>query len=215
MARALPLLAFVALAAMAASSAAHAAPQVYTYRVIHPSYGEIGTYTNAVDRTGDDARVDSELHIAVKILGITVFREEARRSEYWRHERLVSFDGVTVTNGDKTEVRGEARDGGFAVITSSGTYMAPADIHPSNPWCPMVLTANVMMSTRTGKVEHVRVLGGEKRSVAFNGNPQRLRQYEIISDKHQFVWLDDNGVTVAFRTDENGSPVDFLLVGRP
>jgi hypothetical protein len=213
MARAFPMLASLALAA-AASGSAHAAPQSYTYRVIHASYGEIGTYTNVVDQTGDDTRVDSELHVAVKILGITVFRQEARRSEYWRHQRLVSFDGVTVTNGDKIEVRGEARDGGFAIITPKGTYLAPADIHPSNPWCRMVLNADFMMSTRTGKVEHVRVLGGEEQPVAFNGNTQRLHQYEIISDRHQFVWLDDSGVTIAFRTEENGSDVDFVLIGR-
>lgn len=215
MARALPILAPLALAAVAASGSAHAAPQIYTYRVIHATYGEIGTYTNVVDRTGDETHVDSEMHLAVKILGITVFRQEARRSEYWRDQRLVSFDGVTVTNGDKIEVRGEARDGGFAIITPKGTYLAPADIHPSNPWCAMVLNADVMMSTRTGKVEHVQVRGGEEQSVAlFNGSTQRLHQYEIISDRHQFVWLDDRGVTVAFRTEENGSDVDFVLVGR-
>jgi hypothetical protein len=71
-----------------------------------------------------------------------------------------------------------------------------------------------MMSTRTGKVEHVRVTGGEKESVAFNGSTLRLHQYEIVSDRHQFVWLDDSGVTVAFRTEENGSPVDFVLVSK-
>lgn len=214
MARVLPMLASLALAATTASGAAHAAPQVYTYRVIHATYGDIGTYTNVVDRLGDDTRVDSELHVAVKILGITVFRQEARRSEYWHQQRLVSFDGVTVTNGDKIEVRGEARDGGFAVTTPGGTTIAPAGVHPSNPWCRMVLDADFVMSTRTGKVDHVRVIGGEKQPVAFNGSTQRLHQYEIFSDKHQFVWLDDSGVTVAFRTEENGSDVDFVLVSK-
>jgi Family of unknown function (DUF6134) len=213
MARVFAMLASLALAAMA-SAAAHAAPQIYSYRVIHSLYGEIGTYTNVVEQNGDDTRVDSDLHIAVKILGIVVFRQEARRSEYWRNQRLVSFDGVTVTNGDKIAIRGEARDGGFAVTTPSGTHLAPADVHPSNPWCAMILNADVMMSTRTGKVEHVRVTGGEKESVAFNGSTLRLHQYEIVSDRHQFVWLDDSGVTVAFRTEENGSPVDFVLVGK-
>jgi hypothetical protein len=213
MARALTMLASLALAVAAASSPAFAARQIYEYRVIHASYGEIGTYTNVVDRDGDATRVDSELHVAVRFLGIVVFRQEARRSEYWRHDRLVSFDGVTVTNGEKLEVRGEARDGGFAITTASGTVMAPADIHPSNPWSAMILSADVMMSTRTGKVTPVRVSGGEKEAVAFNGNTLRLHQYEVFSDKHQIVWLDDRGVTIAFRTEENGSPVDFVLVG--
>jgi hypothetical protein len=212
MPRVLSLLAGATLAAIVASGPALAARQSYEYRVIHATYGEIGTYTNVVEQQGDDTRVDSELHIAVRILGIVVFREEARRSEYWRHDRLVSFDGVTVTNGHKLELRGEARDGGFAIITPGGTVMAPAGVHPSNPWSAMVLDADVMMSTKTGRLMRVRVTGGEEESVAFNGNTQRLHQYEIVDDKHQFVWLDDRGVTVAFRTEVNGSSVDFVLI---
>jgi hypothetical protein len=213
MVRALTLLLCTALAAIAASGPAAAANQVYAYRVTHARYGDIGTYTNVVERTGDAVRVDSELHLAVRILGIVVFREEARRSEYWRNDRLVSFDGVTVTNGDKLELRGEARDGGFAVITPSGTVMAPAGIHPSNPWSAMVLNADVMMSTKSGRVTKVRVTGGEEEPVAFNGNTLRVHQYEIFSDKHQTVWFDDRGVAVGFRTEANGDPVDFVLVG--
>ena len=41
-----------------------------------------------------------------------------------------------------------------------------------------------------------------------------LRQYEIISDKHEFVWLDDQGVPVAFRTQEDGDDIDFILERR-
>lgn len=208
------LLALAALAAMAASDPALAARQVYEYRVIHERYGEIGTYTNIVDQQGDETRVDSELHVAVRILGIVVFRQEARRSEHWRQNRFISFDGVTITNGDELEVRGQARDGGFAVTTPSGTVMAPAEVHPSNPWSMMILNAPVMMSTRTGKVTPVRVTGGEKQPVSFNGgNMLRLHQYEIFSEKHQVAWFDDRGVPVAFRTEDNGSSVDFVLTG--
>ena len=209
------MVAIAALASFVAGGPAFAARQVYEYRVIHATYGDIGTYTNVVDRTGDEVRVDSELHVAVRILGIVVFRQEARRSEYWRHDQLVAFDGVTVTNGDKLEIRGEARDGGFAVSTPAGTVLAPANIHPSNPWSSMILNADTMMSTRTGKVTRVHVTGGEEEPVAFNGNTRRLHQYEIVSDKHQFVWFDDRGVPVAFRTEDNGHPVDFVLSGAP
>lgn len=207
------MLAVAAFASLVAVKPALAARELYQYRVIHGTYGDIGTYTNSVERSGDQIRVDSELHIAVKIVGIVVFREEARRSEYWRNDRLVSFDGVTVTNGNKLEVRGEARDGGFAVTTPAGTVMAPAGVHPSNPWSPMILNAPVMMSTKTGRLVGVHVTGGEEEPVAFDGNTRRLHQYEIVSDKHQFVWFDDRGVAVAFRTEERGDPVDFVLTG--
>jgi len=211
MARALILFAGAMLGAAVLAAPADAAREVYTYRVIHPTYGEIGTYTNTVDRSGDDATIQTELKVAVRKIGIVVYRQEARRAEHWRHDRLMSYESVTVTNGDKLEVRGEARGNGFAITTPSGTVMAPGNVHPSNPWSAMVLKTDYMMSTKTGRLTHVQVKGGQEQPVALAGATMRLRQYEIISDKQQFVWLDSRGTPVAFRTEEDGAPVDFVL----
>lgn len=214
MARAPIVLACAVLGAALAAGPARAAREVYAYRVIHPSYGEIGTYTNIVDRSGDDTDVRTELKVAVRKIGIVVYRQEARRAEHWRNDRLVSFEGVTITNGNTLEVHGEARAGGFAITTSSGTVMAPGNVHPSNPWSAMVLHTDYMMSTKTGRLVHVRVSGGEERAVALAGSTRRLHQYEIVGDKHQFVWLDERGTPVAFRTEEDGALVDFVLASR-
>src|SRR6185437_16439575 len=157
------------------------------------------------------ATIQTELKVAVRKIGIVVYRQEARRAEHWRHDRLMSYESVTVTNGDKLEVRGEARGNGFAITTPSGTVMAPGNVHPSNPWSAMVLKTDYMMSTKTGRLTHVQVKGGQEQPVALAGATMRLRQYEIISDKQQFVWLDSRGTPVAFRTEEDGAPVDFVL----
>jgi len=205
----------VLLGALVAPGIAHATPQAYEYRVLHPTYGDIGSYRNLVDRVGDDTEVRSELRIAVTFFGITVFRQEASRTEHWHQDRLVLFDGVTVTNGTRLALHGEARDGGFAITTPSGTVLAPASIHPSNPWSAMVLKSDVMMSTRSGKVIKVACSGGEVESIMLAGVERRLHQYEIVGDKHDLVWLDDEGVTIAFRTQQNGTAVDFVLDPRP
>jgi hypothetical protein len=202
------------LLAAAFAVPAYAAPERYEYRVIHPTYGDIGTYSNTVDRVGDNTEVTSELRIAVRILGIVVYRQEAQRIERWHGQTLVSFDGVTVTNGKSLPVHGVARNGAFVVSTPSGTITAPADVHPSNPWSTMVLDSRVMMSTRTGKIEQVRVSGGELVPVKLPGLNRTAHQYEVVSDKHQFVWMDDAGTPIAFRTTDDGSPIDFVLSGR-
>jgi len=208
-----PPITFLAACALAAGVAAPAvaASQTFEYRVLHPTYGDVGSYTNVVEHVGDETTVTSDLRIAVRLLGIVVYRQEARRSERWRGEHLVKFDGLTVTNGERLEVHGQAGDGGFAVTTANGTVIAPANVHPSNPWSAMVLHTNVMMSTRTGVILQAHVSGGQVEPVALAGNTLRLHQYEVITDKHQFVWLDDNGTPIAFRTAENGTPIDFVL----
>jgi hypothetical protein len=91
---------------------------------------------------------------------------------------------------------------------------APASVHPSNPWSPAVLKADAMMSTRTGRIMLVAVTGGEERTITLAGHQMRLRQYEVVGEKHQFVWFDASGHPVAFRRDEQGSNIDFVLVRR-
>jgi Family of unknown function (DUF6134) len=202
------------LTMLAVASVALAAPEIYEYRVVHASHGEIGRYANIVDRRGKDTEVRTELHIAVTILGITAYRQDAERVERWHGERLTSFDGTTVTNGERIQVHGEARSGGFAVTTPAGTVMAPADVHPSNPWSAMVLKTDTVMSTRTGKLFHGIIAGGERKLMQLAGKIMALRQYEITTDKHELVWLDDQGTPVAFRTKEDGDDIDFILERR-
>jgi hypothetical protein len=202
------------LVAALSTAPASAQPERYEYRVIHPKYGNIGTYTNVVDRLGDDTEVRTELKVAVRMLGIVVYRQEAHRTERWHGQRMVGFDSVTVTDGDRLEVHGEARDGGFLIRSPSGTVMAPANVHPSNPWSPMVLNSDAMMSTKTGKLIPVRVSGGEIEPVSLAGSTFRAHQYQIDGLHRDFVWFSDDGVPVAFRSDENGTMVDFVLVKR-
>jgi uncharacterized protein DUF6134 len=199
------------VALLASAGAARAAPETLQYRVHHATYGDIGSYTNLIDRRGEMTSVRSELHVAVKLLGIVVWRQEAFRTEEWRQSRLVSFDGVTVTNGKRLEVHGEARDGHFVISLPRGTIEAPATVHPSNPWSAMLLEPGPMMSTSTGEVSTVGVIGGEVRTVDLDGTRRRLRQFDIIGDKHRVVWLDDDRIPVAFRTEERGAVVDFIL----
>jgi hypothetical protein len=78
------------------------------YRVKHATYGDIGTYSNTVERTGDTTTVLTEAHFKVSLLGIVLHREDARRTERWRGDRLVFFHGVTTKNGQPVELRGES-----------------------------------------------------------------------------------------------------------
>jgi len=198
-----------------AGPSARAADIVYEYKIEHPRYGNIGTYKNVMKSSGDKVEVDSELHVAVKVLGIVVHREDAKRTEQWQGDRLVRFDGVTDTNGTRAEVHGEARDDGFVLSTPTGTFTASANVHPSNPWSAMVLDTDTMMGAKSGRVEKVSVSGGRVEPVKFDGMDLRLKRYDITGTKHQTVWIDDKGVPVAFRTEEDGAAIDFVLTRPP
>ncbi|MGH6969576.1 MAG: DUF6134 family protein, partial [Stellaceae bacterium] len=140
------------------------------------------------------------------------YRQDATRSEDWRGGRLISFHGVTTTNGDSIEVTGKARGNAFVITTPNGTTVAPANVRPSNPWSRGVLNAHVMMSTKTGKIENVRISGGGETPMTFDGQTRLLHQYLIDGEKRGVVWLDDRGVPVAFQVWEQGTPIELVLM---
>jgi hypothetical protein len=200
-----------AFSALAVPSA-QAATQVLTYNVEHPTYGNIGTYTNTVSKNGNTANVRTDLHITVKMIGIPMFHQDATREEQWQNQRLVGFRSQTDDNGTNIDVTGKASAKNFVINSSSnGNLTAPPQVHPSNPWAPFVLQTDTMMSTKTGKISPVVVKDTGEVMMTFDGRQMRVHQWFVDDDKHQVVWIDDRGVVVAFQTEEQGSAINFVL----
>jgi len=113
----------IAAAVMAAASPAQpATPQRLTYTVQHSRYGNIGTYTNAVEKTGETTTVVTNAHIQVSILGVVLYRQEASRQEHWSGDRLMSFHGVTTVNGKPFEMSGAAEGDRFVMMVAGRRY---------------------------------------------------------------------------------------------
>jgi hypothetical protein len=207
----------VILGCLASGTAAAAGRETYTYTIEHPRFGDIGTYTDTVVRNGGTWRIDTQMSAVVRILGIVVHREEANRTEFWRDNRLVSFHSVTTINGRPITVDGEARGDRFVITSPSGTVVGPANVYPSSPWTARLTgdttidAHDTLMSTKTGKLEQVQAIGGEQSIVSVNGASVPVRHYEFLTHKRQDVWLGDHDVPIHFRTEENGTPIDFVL----
>jgi hypothetical protein len=182
------------------------------YKVTHSTYGDIGTYANLVQTNGDTTTVTTTVHLAVKVLGIVMHREDDQRTEQWKNNRLVAFHGVTDKNGDKIVVNGTARDNSFMITTPSGTYAAPASVHPANPWSLASLQSTTMMQVDTGKVNPVQVRGGGETSVEIGSAKVPAREYEIDGGKRSHVWIDGQGVPVKFTVDDDTGVVSFTLM---
>jgi len=205
----------IGLVAALLVAAGAAKAETYSYTIQHPTFGDIGSYVDRIERTPDGMRIDTTVHIAVRTLGIVLHREEAKRSQEWRNGRLIRFEGVTTTNGNTIAIRGEARDGRFVVDSPAGTATAPADVVVSDPWqatrSRMGGGSAVMLSTKTGKIQTVRSSGGDPAPLTVHGVDVPARHYVYASDKQQDVWVSERGIPLQFRTVENGTPIDFTL----
>jgi hypothetical protein len=203
---------------LALGGGAEAAESTLTYTVEHPTYGNIGSHTDIYRDEGTTRRIDSQMRIAVKVLGIVVFREENDRSETWVSGRLQSVQSVSNRNGRRIEVRGERQPEGFIITTNAERKVAPADILPADPWALKTLGNFTVFAPRSGRVESVTVTGGENEMVTIQGRAIPTRRFHVNTptqpDKWQ-VWMDQSGMAVKYRSIEEDSAIDFTLTTLP
>ena len=191
-----------------------ASPERLVYRVQHSRYGNIGTYSNAVEKAGDVTTIMTEAHIAVSILGVVLYRQDVTRQERWNADRLVAFHGVTTVNGKPYELTGSADGDRFVLMSPDGPIVAHASVKLANPWSADVLRGDTLITPDRGRIENVRVKGGEETSLAINGHPTRTKHYEINrldGTKRYEVWLDERGTPVQFTTNNPNGMVTFTL----
>jgi hypothetical protein len=217
-----PILTFALLMAVTAGPIAQAAPapsanpQRLAYTIHHSRYGAIGTYSNAVEKTGDGTTVTTEAHIRVSIIGVILYRQDVARQERWKDDRLVSFHGVTTVNGHALELTGAAQGDRFLLMSPEGEIVAPANVRLANPWSPDVLHGDTLLTPDRGRVEKVQVKGGEETSVPIAGRAVRAKRYEIDrldGQKRYEVWLDERGTPVMFTSYTMDAAITFTLTG--
>ena len=204
----------IAAGVLASAAPASAALQKLVYQVNHSTYGRIGTYTNSIETSGDKTTVTTEGRIRVSILGIVLYRQDFDRVERWAGQRLMSFQGLTTTNGRATEVKGEAEGERFAVNSPNGSFMAPASVRLANPWSETMLKGAAMLTPDRGILEDVTIRGAEMTELRINGSKIRARRYEIArptGEKRYEVWIDDEGTTVMFNVNTRRGMVTFTL----
>jgi len=201
------VLAFVA----AAGTGAAETPAQLVYRVSHSTFGEIGSYANTIQPTRDGVTVQTRVNFEVSMLGVRMYRENAERTEQWQGDRLVAFHGITDKGKGPVEVKGEARGDSFVISSSQGIVIAPASVHPANPWSAKFLRSNTMMRPDSGRIEQVRVGSGQETVVKLDGASIPAVKFEIDGSTRYIVWLDGRGVPVMFLVDDDTGKVTFTL----
>jgi len=211
MTRARTIAAAAGLSVIAGATPALAKQQAYIYSVVHPTYGEIGTFTATIDRGPDATRIDSRLRVAVELLGIVVFRQDTDITEIMRGDRLVSLQSVTEKDGRHSEVHGEVQGDRFVVHATAGSFAGPAAVIPSDPWVLKGTGEATVVFTDTGRIVTMHISGGDTDTVAVNGASVSARHFVAMGDRRQEVWLDNREIPVRFRSVDYGAPIDFVL----
>lgn len=192
------------------------AVQKLVYVAHHSRYGRIGTFTNTITGKGDETDVDTEIRIAVSFVGITVFRQDASRQERWKDGRLVSFHGVTTTNGNSIELSGSAQDDHFVMQKPNGeTIVAPASVKLANPWSAATLHGDSMFTPDRGRLDDVKITTASA-EISMGSRPLHVTRYDVYlldGAKKYEVDVDDGGTVDQFVIYNPDGAITFSLGG--
>ena len=195
-------------------SPATAAQDRLDYHVSHSIYGDIGTYSNVVERDGQTTMVTSTLDVKVSILGMVAYRRSAHRVETWMGDRLVDFQSTSHLNGKTIALSGAAEGDDFVLTSSHGKLKAPASVRVANPWTTNNLNGDTILSPDDGAIHKGRLTDAGETSVTIGAQNIRVHEYDIAligTAKHYQVWFDPAGTPVMFRLFDTDGICTFTL----
>lgn len=183
------------------------APKVYHYRIHHQIFGDIGEHRIVVSQDGDRVVVEHAAQLAVKLLNLTAFERRSRYREVWEGLRLVAFDGLTVDNGERSEVRAQGEDDRLIVEGSAGRTLAPPATVPSQPSLAGRLAGAAFIDVKTGRLLEARVTDAGPETLHLARGPVEVERYEVTGELEEVVWYDAEGVFVQWRLWRQGAAI--------
>jgi hypothetical protein len=170
----------------------------------------IGSHVLTFAREGDVTRVDVAIDLAVRIVGIPVYRYTHRNTERWRGERLVTMASTTDRNGTPYRVRAEAKGASVEVDgTDGGRFSAPADIVTTSYWHPGFIQSR-KLDTQGGKLLEVAITDRGEETIKAGGADIAARRWTIAGDLALDIWYDRGGLWSKLRfAGDDGSVIEY------
>lgn len=181
-----------------AAPAAHAAGSV-RFRVMREG-SDIGSHAVVVQQRNGHRTALTSVDIAVRLLGVTVYRYTHRFEEVWSGDRLLSVSSRLDRNGTISEMQARA-EGAAILVRGPNPGRLPAEAAPLSWWDPATL-ARPLFHAATGRALNVRVArlpapGGGFR-IRLTGDSEGEATYDRTGSWIGHVLTGDDGSTITY-----------------
>jgi hypothetical protein len=173
----------------------------------------IGTHTVAYSSATGETRVNTDIHLEVKVAFLTAYAFSHRSEETWRAGRLMSLNSDTVEHGEALHVEGAATPQGFRVVSKSGPFIASAATLTSNSlWTPAMLEQATVVDAQRGGIIGVSARKIADEPIAIPGGQVQAMRYTLITPYYAgSVWYDKANLWVRGEFERDGSTVQYQL----
>jgi len=178
---------------------------------------ELGTHTLQFDEIGDELHVRIAIDLEVRIGPFRVFNYRHRNYEVWKDGQLIKITTRTNDNGDDYAVDGEATEDGFKVVSTTGSFTAPASILPTSYWNPATQSATQLLDTQRGRLIEVTTKPTSQSTMAVQGQPVSLQKYEMTGDLRLSIWYSPKGELLDIGFVARGEECRYVIneINRP
>jgi hypothetical protein len=174
---------------------------------------KIGTHAVIYSSQLGEMRVDTEIHLVVKVAFFTVFAFSHRSQEVWRDGQLMSLASETVEHGKALHVEGTATPDGFRVVGNGDPFIAPAATLTSNSlWTPAVLDQETLVDAQHGGIIGVSARKVAEEDIAIGDRPVRATRYTFITPYLAgSIWYDTQDLWVHGEFERDGARIQYRL----
>jgi hypothetical protein len=174
---------------------------------------KIGVHTILYSAETGETRINTEIHLLVKVAFFTIFAFSHRSTETWRAGRLMSLSSETVEHGETLQIQGAATPQGFRVVSKGGPFIASAATLTSNSlWTPAVLEQTTVVDAQHGGVIGVSTRKLADEQIVIGSRPVRAARYTLITPYLAgSIWYDEENLWVRGEFERDGAKIQYQL----
>jgi hypothetical protein len=173
----------------------------------------VGTHTISYSSATGETRVNTDIHLEVKLAFVTAYAFSHRSEETWRAGRLTLLTGETAEHGETPHVEGAATPQGFRVVSKSGPFIASAATLTSNSlWTPAMLEQATGVDAQRGGIIGVSARRVSDEQIVIAGGTVQATRYTFVTPYYAgAVWYDKANLWVGAEFERDGSRVQYQL----
>jgi Family of unknown function (DUF6134) len=158
-----------------------------------------GNYQLTFVINGDTLTATTDVAMAAKIAGLTVFNYRHHCEEIWRGGRFMELHSNSLRDSDKDFCTAVRTTTNIAITNKDGPLLAPPSANPYTHWNPAVITGP-MFNPETGAMLRLNAqpMGHEPFALA-NGSKVTANHWAMRGESEIDEWYEDSGAWAGLR----------------